>query len=106
MLGHTWNSYHYHHIKHHHVEGNDEQDLSTTMFYDRDSEFDFACYVGRFFFIWMELPLYLWKKGQFKYAFRAAFWELGNYAAFYVLYNYVSARAIAFVLILPLVVMR
>ncbi|GLI79735.1 hypothetical protein PoHVEF18_008076 [Penicillium ochrochloron] len=107
MLGHTWNSYYYHHIKHHHVEGNGEQDLSTTMFYDRDSGFDFACYVGRFFFfIWMELPLYFLRKGQFKYASRAAFWELGNYVAIYLLYNYVNARATVFVFILPLTVMR
>ncbi|KAF7719553.1 Uncharacterized protein PECH_005530 [Penicillium ucsense] len=107
MLGHTWNSYYYHHIKHHHVEGNGEQDLSTTMFYDRDNGYDFACYVGRFiFFIWMELPLYFWRKGQAKYAAKAAFWELGNYIAIYMLYHYVNARATVFVLILPLTVMR
>ncbi|KAJ5134244.1 hypothetical protein N7526_005609 [Penicillium atrosanguineum] len=92
---------------HHHVEGNGEQDLSTTMFYDRDSVRDFACYVGRFiFFVWLELPLYFFRKGQFKYACRVAFWELGNYLAIYILYNYVNARATTFVLILPLTVMR
>ncbi|KAJ5094816.1 hypothetical protein N7456_010677 [Penicillium angulare] len=107
MLGHTWNSYFYHHIKHHHVEGNGAEDLSTTMFYDRDSVFDFACYVGRFiFFIWLELPLYFWKKGQTKYACRAAFWELSDYLAIYLLYTYVNARATLFVFILPLTVMR
>ncbi|KAJ6107768.1 hypothetical protein N7523_009091 [Penicillium sp. IBT 18751x] len=107
MLGHTWNSYFYHHIKHHHVEGNGEHDLSTTMFYDRDSVRDFACYVGRFiFFVWLELPLYFFRKGQFKYGCKAAFWELGNYLAIYILYNYVNARATTFVLILPLTVMR
>lgn len=107
MLGHTWNSYYYHHIKHHHVEGNGEQDLSTTMFYDRDSGWDFACYVGRFFFfIWLELPLYFFRKRQFKYACQAAFWELGNYVTIYLLYSYVNSRATVFVLILPLTVMR
>ncbi|KAJ5758806.1 hypothetical protein N7520_005962 [Penicillium odoratum] len=107
MLGHTWNSYFYHHIKHHHVEGNGAQDLSTTMFYDRDSVADFACYVGRFFFlIWAELPRYFWSKGQKKYACKVAFWELSNYLAIYLLYNYVNARATMFVLILPLTVMR
>ena len=107
MLGHTWNSYFYHHIKHHHVEGNGAQDLSTTMFYDRDSVADFACYVGRFFFfIWFELPKYFWTKGQKTYACKAAFWELSNYLSIYLLYNYVNARATTFVLILPLTVMR
>lgn len=107
MLGHTWNSYYYHHIKHHHVEGNGANDLSTTMFYDRDSLFDFACYVGRFFFfIWAELPLYFWRKGQVGNACRAGFWELSDYASLYLLYNYVNPRATLFVFILPLLVMR
>lgn len=107
LLGHTWNSYYYHHIKHHHVEGNGPDDLSTTMWYNRDSITDFACYVGRFFFlIWFDLPRYFWRKGQTKYATRAAFWELSNYAIIYLLYNYVNSRATLFTLILPLVVMR
>jgi hypothetical protein len=107
MHGHTWNSYFYHHIKHHHVEGNGGDDLSTTMYYDRDSIPDFLCYVGRFvFFIWLELPMYFWRKGQYKYAAKCAFWEIGNYVALYMLYNYVNARATTFVFILPLTVMR
>ncbi|KAJ6001903.1 hypothetical protein N7522_007130 [Penicillium canescens] len=107
MLGHTWNSYFYHHIKHHHVEGNGRDDLSTTMYYDRDSVPDFLCYVGRFvFFIWFELPMYFFRKGQTKYALRCAFWELSNYVALYTLYNYVNARATLFVFLLPLTVMR
>jgi hypothetical protein len=107
MHGHTWNSYYYHHIKHHHVEGNGGDDLSTTMYYDRDSIPDFLTYVGRFFFfIWLELPMYFWRKGQFKYAAKCAFWEVGNYVAIYMLYNYVNARATTFVFILPLTVMR
>ncbi|KAI9925997.1 hypothetical protein MW887_004456 [Aspergillus wentii] len=107
MLGHTWNSYFYHHIKHHHVEGNGPDDLSTTMFYDRDSIADLARYVGRFFFlIWFDLPRYFWRKGQTKYALRAGFWELSNYLSLYLLYNYVNARATVFVFLLPLTVMR
>lgn len=107
LLGHTWNSYYYHHIKHHHVEGNGPNDLSTTMWYNRDSVPDFACYVGRFFFlVWYDLPMYFARKGQMKNATRAAFWELSNYATIYLLYNYVNPRATLFVLILPLLVMR
>lgn len=107
MLGHTWNSYYYHHIKHHHVEGNGPDDLSTTMWYDRDNIFHFACYVGRFFFlVWLDLPLYFWRKGQSKYAAKTAFWELSNYTALYLLYTCVNSRATLFVFLLPLVVMR
>lgn len=107
LHGHTWNSYYYHHIKHHHVEGNGADDLSTTMFYDRDSVFDFACYVGRFFFlIWFELPSYFWRKGQVLNGCKAAFWELGNYLSIYLFYNYANSRATLFTLLLPLTVMR
>ena len=59
MMGHTWNSYYYHHVKHHHVEGNGPNDLSSTIRYQRDSVWDFAQYVGRFYFlIWLDLPMY------------------------------------------------
>jgi hypothetical protein len=31
LIGHTWNSYYYYHVKHHHVEGNRPDDLSSTI---------------------------------------------------------------------------
>lgn len=36
ILGHTWDSYYYHHVKHHHVEGNGELELQ----YDRTMPYD------------------------------------------------------------------
>ncbi|GES58621.1 phosphoinositide 3-kinase regulatory subunit 4 [Aspergillus terreus] len=107
LMGHTWNSYYYHHVKHHHVEGNGPEDLSSTIRYQRDDLFDFLCYVGRFFFlVWLELPLYFFRKGKTNFAFKAAFWEIGNYAALFLLWRYVSWRATLCVFLLPLMQLR
>ncbi|KAF7592331.1 hypothetical protein BBP40_000387 [Aspergillus hancockii] len=107
LFGHTWNSYYYHHVKHHHVEGNGPRDLSSTMWYDRDSIADFARYVGRFFFlIWLDLPLTFLRAGKRQQAFRAAFWELSNYLYIYLLWNYVNTRATFCVFLLPLLTLR
>lgn len=107
LMGHTWNSYYYHHVKHHHVEGNGPEDLSSTIRYQRDELADFLCYVGRFFlFIWLELPLYFLRKRKRYLALKATFWESLNFAAIYVLWKFVSWKATLFVFILPLVQLR
>lgn len=36
FMGHTWNSYYYHHVKHHHIEPDGSDDLSSTIRYQRD----------------------------------------------------------------------
>lgn len=107
LMGHTWNSYYYHHVKHHHVEGNGPGDLSSTMRYQRDDLGHFLCYIGRFFFfIWLELPLYFIRKGQLILGIKAGFWELGNYFAIYALFHWVNPRATLFVFLLPVVLLR
>jgi hypothetical protein len=107
MMGHTWNSYFYHHIKHHHVEGNGPNDLSSTLRYQRDDLLNFAHYVGRFFFlIWFDLPRYFLRKNQPGHAMKSAFFELSNYAAIYLLASRVSFRATLFTFILPLLMLR
>jgi hypothetical protein len=107
LVGHTWNSYYYHHVKHHHVEGNGPADLNSTMWYDRDSITDFACYVGRFFFlIWLDLPLYFLRTGKRKYALKTALWEGSNYFFIYLMWRYVNPRAAFCVFILPLLTLR
>jgi hypothetical protein len=107
LMGHTWNSYFYHHVKHHHVEGNGPDDLSSTLRYQRDSLPDFLHYIGRFFFfVWLDLPLYFLRKGRYANAAKVAFFELGNYATLYFLTRYVNAKATTFVFLLPLLVIR
>ncbi|KAL8420312.1 hypothetical protein RB594_003190 [Gaeumannomyces avenae] len=107
LMGHTWNSYYYHHVKHHHVEGNGPGDLSSTIYFQRDNPWHFAQYVGRFyFFVWLDLPLYFYRTRKYKLAARCAFSELGSYAAMYCLWRFVNARAAFMVVILPFLLLR
>jgi hypothetical protein len=107
LMGHTWNSYYFHHVKHHHVEGNGPNDLSSTVRYQRDDVWDFARYVGRFYFlIWFDLPCYFLRTRKPMLAFKAASCELGNYAVLWFLFKYVNTRATIFVLLVPLALMR
>ncbi|OAK94472.1 hypothetical protein IQ06DRAFT_260671 [Phaeosphaeriaceae sp. SRC1lsM3a] len=107
LMGHTWNSYYFHHVKHHHVEGNGPNDLSSTVRYQRDDVWDFLRYVGRFYFlIWFDLPRYFLRTRKPTMAFQAAACELGNYAFLYFLFKYVNTRATIFVFLIPLALMR
>ncbi|KAG8408778.1 hypothetical protein J3458_019794 [Metarhizium acridum] len=107
LMGHTWNTYYYHHVKHHHVEGNGPDDLSSTIRYQRDSVPDFLHYVGRFFFlVWLDLPLYFLGKNRPALAFKAAGSEFATYAYYYFMSRVVGTRATLFVYILPLLMLR
>ncbi len=65
LMGHTWNSYYHHHVKHHHVEGNGPDDLSSTIRYQRDDVFHFLHYLGRFMLlVWLEAAAVLLPEGQ------------------------------------------
>lgn len=106
LMGHTWNSYFYHHVKHHHVEGNGPDDLSSTIRYQRDDLFNFLCYTGRFYFlIWFDLPMYFLRKNKPLFAAKAAFWEISNYVFISTLL-YLNPKATVFVLLLPLLALR
>ena len=107
LMGHTWNSYYYHHVKQHHVENNGPDDISSTLRYQRDSVWDFTCYLGRFFFlVWLELPLYFARKWKWCSALKSAGWELGSYAMVYLLARHVHLPATFCSFILPLLLMR
>jgi len=107
LMGHTWNSYFYHHVKHHHVEGNGPNDLSSTVRFQRDELIDFLKYVGRFFvFIWFELPLYFLRKNKPIMAMKAGGWEVGNYIVIYLLATRVKTAATVMTLVVPLVLLR
>ncbi|KAL9468996.1 hypothetical protein ACSS6W_010690 [Trichoderma asperelloides] len=107
LMGHTWNSYFYHHVKHHHIEGNGPDDLSSTIRYQRDDIFHFLHYVGRFFFlVWLDLPLYFMQKRRWGLALRAAGWEFGTYFFYYSMATFVNKSATIFVYIIPFLLMR
>ena len=106
LMGHTWDSYYHHHVKHHHVENNGPGDLSSTIRYQRDDLLHFLHYVGRFiFFVWIELPIYFWRKNKKYLALRTMVAELSSYAFIALMAKY-NLRATVFVLIIPLVQMR
>lgn len=107
LMGHTWNSYYYHHVKHHHVEGNGPDDLSSTIRYQRDSAWSFLCYVGRFyFFIWLDLPSYFLRKRKTTLALKAFGSETAYYLTMYLLATRVNFHATLFALIMPLALLR
>ncbi|KAF2201828.1 phosphoinositide 3-kinase regulatory subunit 4 [Delitschia confertaspora ATCC 74209] len=106
LMGHTWNSYFYHHVKHHHVEANGPDDLSSTIRYQRDELSEFLKYLGRFFFlVWFDLPCYFLRKNQPVNALKAGGWEIGTLVSIATLawYNF---RPTLFTLILPLFFLR
>jgi hypothetical protein len=107
LMGHTWDSYYYHHVKHHHVEGNGPNDLSSTLRYQRDDIWHFLHYVGRFLFlIWIDLPLYFVRKRKYKLAFQAAASEYAAYFFLYYMTAHINARAATFTLLIPFALLR
>merc|ERR1712000_1950 len=106
LMGHSWNSYFYHHVKHHHVEGNGPEDLSSTIRYERDNVWHFLHYLGRFFFlIWLDLPLYFLRKRRTVVGLKAGAWELGWYFTLASLFRW-NPKATTFVFLLPLLMLR
>jgi len=106
LLGHSWNSYYYHHVKHHHIEGNGPDDLSSTIRYQRDDIFHFLHYVGRFLLlVWIDLPLYFFRKGKIAQGCKAAFWEWGYHLTWMMLFR-MNPRATFCTLVLPLCMLR
>ncbi|KAJ3488224.1 hypothetical protein NLG97_g6233 [Lecanicillium saksenae] len=107
LMGHTWNTYYYHHVKHHHVEGNGPGDLSSTIRYQRDSVVDFLRYVGRFYLlIWLDLPLYFLKTKRPKSAIRSAGWEISTYCFYFTMAKLFGTKPTFFVYVAPLMIMR
>jgi hypothetical protein len=106
LMGHTWNTYFYHHVKHHHLEGNGPNDLSSTIRYQRDELLHFLHYVGRFLLlIWLDLPLYFFRTGRTANGIKAFLWEFSNYTALYTLFH-LNRGATIFAFLGPLFLMR
>lgn len=106
LMGHTWNSYYFHHVKHHHVEGNGPDDLSSTVRYQRDEFSSFLQYLGRFYFlIWFDLPRYFLRKRKPGLALKAGGSEICTYIFVYLMLK-LNGRATTFVYLLPIMFMR
>lgn len=90
----------------HHVEANGPNDLSSTLRYQRDSPYDFLCYLGRFLFgVGIELPLYFWRKNKKATAIKAAVNEASCLSMIAIIATY-DTKAAMFTLVLPLCILR
>lgn len=106
LFGHTWDSYYYHHVKAHHVEGNGPDDLSSTIRYQRDSALDFLKYEMKFILlVWFDLPMYFISKRKYYMAARVFCTEWANYAIMYFLARWKFSPTL-FVFILPFTILR
>jgi hypothetical protein len=106
LMGHTWNSYYYHHVKHHHIEANGPDDLSSTIRYQRDEILHLLHYCGRFLtLIWLELPLYFIRTNRTSLGLKAGGWETASYLFQYTAYRF-NPRAATFALLIPFALLR
>jgi fatty acid desaturase len=106
LFGETPNTYFVHHIGMHHPENNLEEDLSSTMRYQRDSFVDFMRYFTRFLLGGiLELIHYMWKRNRKKLLVRTIIGE-GSYILVIALLLWLNWQATLVVFILPLVFAR
>lgn len=96
-----------HHIGMHHVEDNMQEDLSSTLRYQRDSFLHFLHYFGRFFFlVAYELPSYLRRKRRYALARRALLGELAQWTLVLVAFVLFDWRFALTAFLLPLILCR
>jgi hypothetical protein len=106
LMGHTWNSYYFHHVKQHHVENNGPEDLSSTIRYQRDEPLEFLKYFGRFLtLIWIELPLYFFRKNKILMGLKSLSCECSSMGLIVLLF-WLNRRAALFTVVLPFFTMR
>jgi hypothetical protein len=104
FYGQTWNTFYYHHVKHHHIEDNGVEDLSSTIWYDRDNLFHFLIYFFRFYFlIVVELPWYFFKKGRYWWGTSVFLGEVSTFSLYYLCFQICeNPLSVVFALIVPL----
>jgi fatty acid desaturase len=106
FFGESPETYFGHHVGMHHPENNLEDDLSSTMHYQRDSAIDFLRYFFRFFFFGLvELTGYFARKKRRALMIRVALGELLFYAVVVALFFY-AWRAALVVFLVPFLVTR
>jgi fatty acid desaturase len=106
FMGQSPEAYFSHHIGMHHLEGNLEEDDSSTMNYQRDSKWDFTKYLLRFLFFGLfTLTAYLHKKNRKDLRNNALIGELLFYGGCVAL-CFVNWPATLVVFIIPFVTTR
>ena len=107
FFGETPQTYFCHHMGMHHPENNLEDDLSSTMRFQRDHFGHWLRYFFRFFFlVILELNIYFYKRGKTKMMMRALFGEGLFWVAVALLAALVDWRATLIVFVIPVVMVR
>lgn len=106
FVGETPESYFVHHMGMHHKEGNLEEDLSSTMPYERDRLSNWIRYWGRFMVFGLpELFLYHRAKGRGKMIERLLLGE-GAFWAICALLCFLNWQATLIVFVIPVIIIR
>jgi fatty acid desaturase len=106
FFGESPETYFGHHVGMHHPENNLEDDLSSTMHYQRDSALDFLRYFLRFFFFGLfELTRYFAHKKRRALMIRVALGEVLFYALVAALF-FVDWRPTLVVFVVPFLITR
>lgn len=106
FFGETPDTYYVHHIMMHHAENNLDQDLSSTIRYQRDSFLGFMHYFLKFFFVGLwELAAYQWRRRNHHFLRRMLAGEIGFYILAIAL-SFYNWRASLVVFVIPLIVAR
>ncbi|KAJ3410896.1 hypothetical protein HDV05_003114 [Chytridiales sp. JEL 0842] len=107
FFGQTWYTYYFHHIKMHHVSDNGPEDISSTVFFQRDSFIGFLYYFGRFFFFGVfDLTSYFFTHNQPKRSAIAGSLELTSIGLVVFLATKVAYWPTFFAFILPFILSR
>ncbi|MCB9638785.1 MAG: fatty acid desaturase [Myxococcales bacterium] len=106
FFGETPETYYAHHIGMHHPENNMEDDLSSTLRFERDNAFHFLQYYLRFFFLAIvDMSRYHFQRGRIKMLRRMLLGEIGFYLCVIAL-SFVNFYATLVVWIIPFLVCR
>lgn len=106
FFGQSPETYYSHHIHMHHAENNLPDDLSTTMFYQRDSFKDWLKYFGVFFFDGVRsLAVYFFRRNRTRLMNKVWSGEV-IFIAFCILMSFVSFKATFWTFVLPFLISR
>jgi fatty acid desaturase len=106
FFGQTPETYYSHHMVMHHIENNLEDDLSSTMNYQRDSFRDFLRYFTNFLFTgFYNLTSYFNRNKRIEIRNKVIFGEV-SFFLFCILLCFISIKATMVVFILPFIIAR
>jgi len=106
FFGESPETYFHHHVAMHHPENNMEEDISSTLSYQRDSIIDFFKYFGTFFFYGIvQLSMYFKKKQRPKFIKKTLMGEF-SFFLLCISLSFISFKATLVIFIIPFFFVR